>query len=113
MCQQAALTTQGGMDTGTAITPATVAMDTNNLGQQDVIGCGPTAFRPSTPSIIAGRRDAEDDAHLTDWIIVAAIFDEAESHVRVPAKIAIDFFKISRSIRRRSFSRLSWAISEA
>src|SRR5437899_8474511 len=39
--------------------------------------------------------------------------DEAEAHVRVPAKIAIDFFKMSRSMRSRSFSWRSRAISEA
>jgi hypothetical protein len=101
------------MDTGAAITPATVAMHTNDLGQQDTIGGDPTALRPSAPSVIAGRRDAENGAHLADRVIVAAIFDEAESHVRVPAKIAIDFFKMSHSIRKRSFSRFVWAIWEA
>ncbi|SDF84527.1 hypothetical protein SAMN05216337_107818 [Bradyrhizobium brasilense] len=38
---------------------------------------------------------------------------EAESHVRVPAKIAIDFSKMSRSMRSRSFSRCKRAISAA
>src|SRR5512146_2121346 len=51
----AALTTQGGMDTGAAITPAAVAMNTNDLGQQDAIGCGSTALRPRAPGVIAGR----------------------------------------------------------
>jgi hypothetical protein len=46
-------------------------------------------------------------------VVGAAIFDEAESHVRVPAKIAIDFFKMSRSMRSRSFSRCKREISAA
>src|SRR5947209_16577916 len=44
---------------------------------------------------------------------VAVVFDEAEAHVRLPAKTAIDFFKMSRSRRNRSFSWRSRAISEA
>jgi hypothetical protein len=41
------------------------------------------------------------------------ILDEAKTHVRGPAKIAIDFFKMSRSMRSRSFSWRSRAISAA
>ncbi|MGY4257852.1 hypothetical protein ACVI1L_004920 [Bradyrhizobium sp. USDA 4516] len=41
------------------------------------------------------------------------ILDEAEPLVRVLAKIAIDFFKMSRSMRSRSFSSRSRAISAA
>jgi hypothetical protein len=109
----AALCPQDRMNTRAAITPAAVAMHTNDFGYQKAIDRNPAALRPRAPSVIAGRRDTKDRAHLAHRVIVAAIFDEAESHVRVPAKIAIDFFKMSRSIRSRSFSRLSWAISEA
>lgn len=41
------------------------------------------------------------------------VLDEAEAHVRVPAKIAVDFFRMSRSMRSGSFSSRSRAISEA
>lgn len=44
---------------------------------------------------------------------VAVVLNEAEAHVRVPAKIAIDFFKTSRYMRSRSFSWRSRAISPA
>ena len=44
---------------------------------------------------------------------VLMVLDEAEAHVRVPAKIPIDFLKMSRSMRSRSFSWRSFAISEA
>jgi hypothetical protein len=51
--------------------------------------------------------------HQPYRIGITVVLDEAEAHVRVPAKIAIDFFKMSRSIRSRSFSWRSRAISEA
>lgn len=41
------------------------------------------------------------------------VLNEAEAHVRVRAKIAIDSFKMSRPLRSRSFSWRSRAISEA
>lgn len=42
------------------------------------------------------RQDAEHVAQERHQIIGAAIFDEAEGHVRVPAKIVIDFLRNSR-----------------
>src|ERR1700676_1093904 len=77
------------------------------------IGGGAPALRARAPGIIAGRRDPEHVAQDRHRVVGAAIFDEAESHVRTPAKIAIDFFKMSRSMRSRSFSRCKRAISAA
>src|ERR1700687_3967157 len=77
------------------------------------IGDGSPALRARAPGIIAGRRDPEHVAQDRHRIVDAAIFDEAESHFGTPAKIAIDFFKISRSMRSRSFSRCKRAISAA
>src|SRR6202008_5200689 len=71
------------------------------------------AHRAIAPGVIAGWRDLEHGTHQPHWIGVAVVLNEAEAHVRVPAKIAIDFFKMSRSMRRRSFSWRSRAISEA
>jgi len=82
-------------------------------GDKLTVGDRSLALRPGAPSIIAGRRDTEHVTHQRHGIVGAAIFDEAESHVRVPAKIAIDFFKMSRSMRSRSFSRCKRAISAA
>jgi hypothetical protein len=49
---------------------------------------------------MAGRRDLEHRPHQPYLITVAVVLDEAETYVRVPAKIAIDFFlKMSRSMR--------------
>src|SRR6266850_2323539 len=104
---------QLGMDPWAAITLSIVAMDTPDLAQQVTIDDRALAFRARAPGVVAGRRDAEHGAHDPHRIVDAAILDEAESHVRTPAKIAIDFFKMSRSIRSRSFSRCRRAISAA
>jgi len=47
---------------------------------------------PRAPGTIAGLRYPQHLAQDPHRVFSAAIFDEAESHVRVPAKIAIDFF---------------------
>ena len=94
------------MDTRAAIASAGVAMDPPDVVNELTIGGGSRALRARAPGIIAGRRDPEHVAHDRHRIVVAVILDEAESHVRAPAKIAIDFFKMSRSMRSRSFSSL-------
>ena len=66
-----------------------------------------------TPCIIAGRRDGEHIAQDRHRIVGAAIFNEAKSYVHVPAKIAIDVFEMSRSMRNRSFSRCKRVIFAA
>jgi hypothetical protein len=60
------------------------------------VGGRSPALRARAPGIIAGRRDPEHVAHDRHRVVGAAIFNEAESHVRVPAKIAIDFLRNSR-----------------
>src|SRR5665213_1019206 len=107
----AALRRQLNMDTRAAIASAGVAMDPLDVVDEVTIGGGPPALRTRAPSIIAGRRDLERATHDPHRVIGAVIFDEAEPHVRTPAKIAIDFFKMSRSSRSRSFSCCKRAIS--
>ena len=109
----AALSLQLGMDTRAAIASAGVAMDLLDVVDQLTIGGRSLALRARAPSIIAGRRDSEHVAQDRHRIVGAAIFDEAESQFGPPAKIAIDFFKMSRSMRSRSFSRCRRAISAA
>jgi hypothetical protein len=108
-----ALGLQLDMDTRAAIASACVAMDSLDVVDELTIGGRSSALWAQAPSIIAGRRDIEDAAHDRHRVIGTAIFDESESHVRVPAKIAIDFFKMSRSMRSRSSSRCKRAISAA
>lgn len=43
---------------------------------------------------MAGRRDLEHGAHQPHRVGIAMVLDEAEAHVRVSAKIAIDFLNI-------------------
>src|ERR1700732_3137694 len=109
----AALGPQFGMDARAAIASACVAMDPLDVVDEVTIGGGSPALRTRAPGIIAGRRDTEHVAQDRHRIVSAAIFDEAESHFGTPAKIAIDFFKMSRSMRNRSLSRCKRAISAA
>src|SRR6202023_1095130 len=97
-----ALGPQLGMDARAAIASAGVAMDPLDVVDEVTIGGGSPALRARAPGIIAGRRDTEHVAQDRHRIVSAAIFDEAESHFGTPAKIAIDFFKMSRSMRNRS-----------
>jgi hypothetical protein len=99
-----ALNLQLGMDARAAIASAGVAMDLLDVVNDLTVGRGSPALRARAPGIIAGRRDPEHVAQDRHGVVGAAIFDEAESHVRTPAKIAIDFFKMSRSMRKRPFS---------
>src|SRR4030088_3114905 len=109
----AALSVQLDMDTRATIPSVGVAMNPLDVVHEVTIGGGSPALRARAPSIIAGRRDTEHDTHDRHRVVGAAIFDEAEPHVRTPAKIAIDFFKMSRSMRKRSFSRCKRATSAA
>src|SRR3954449_5860299 len=100
-----ALGPQLGMNPRAAIASACVAVYPFDVVDEVTIGDRSTALRARAPGIIAGRRDPEHVAQDRHGIVGAAIFDETESHFGAPAKIAIDFFKMSRSIRSRSFSR--------
>lgn len=102
-----------GMDAGTAVAPAAVLMDLPDRGQEAGIGFGPLTHRAIAPDVIAGRRDLEHGTHQPYRIGLAVVFDEAEVHIQIPAKIAIDPSKMSRSMRNRSFSWCRRAISEA
>jgi hypothetical protein len=109
----AALGLQFDMDARAAIASTGVAMDPLDVVDEFTIGGRASALRARAPGIIAGRRYFEHLAQHPHRIISAAIFDEAKSHFGTPAKIAIDFFKMSRSMRSRSFSRCKRAISAA
>src|ERR1700681_1687047 len=109
----AAPSLQLDMDARAAVASAGVAMDPLDVVDQLTIGGRSPALRPRAPGIIAGRRYPEHLAQDPHRVISAAIFDEAKSHFGTPAKITIDFFKMSRSMRSRSFSRCKRAISAA
>jgi len=75
------------------------------------------AFGLATSGIIPRRRGAHDVAHHiahdANRECLAPICDEAEFDPGAAGKIRGVFFKISRSMRRRSFSRRGRAISAA
>src|ERR1700676_4961190 len=88
-------------------------MDPPDLGQQGAIGHLAQTFRPATPCIIPRRRDAHHIAHDANREPLALILDEAEFHLGASEKMRSVFFRISRSMRRRSFSRRRRAFSAA
>jgi hypothetical protein len=88
-------------------------MEAPYLGQQSAIGRLAWAFRPATPSIIPRRRDAHDIAQDANRKRLALVLDEAEFHFGGSEKMRSVFFRISRSMRRRSFSRRRRAFSAA
>src|SRR5437899_9706531 len=83
---------QRGLDPWAAIASAAVLMDLSDRSQEHGIGSRACAHRTLAPGVIAGRRDLEHGAHQPHRVGIAMVLDEAEAHVRVPAKIAIDFF---------------------
>ena len=63
--------------------------------QERSIGFGLLTQGAIALGLIANRRDLEHGAHQPHRIGIAVVFDEAEAHVRVPAKIAIDFLYVA------------------
>src|SRR4029077_7383502 len=109
----AALGLQLDMDTRAAVASGRVTMDPLDVIDELTVGGRSRALRARAPGIITGWRYIEHVAQDPHRVVGAAIFDEAKPHFGTPAKIAIDFFKMSRSIRSRSFSRCKRAISAA
>ena len=67
-------------------------------------------YRPRC-AVWTRRRDAHHIAHDANRECLALIRDEAEFHLGASEKICSVFFRISRSMRRRSFSRRRRAFS--
>jgi hypothetical protein len=104
---------QGRVNPGRAIAAAMCHMDPPDLSQQGEIGHLAQTFRPATPGIIPRRRDAQHIAHDPNRERLALVRDEAEFHLGASEKMRSVFFGISRSMRRRSFSRRRRAFSAA
>jgi hypothetical protein len=91
---------------------------TRLMSSKLTIGGGSLALWALPPSIVASRHDAEHAALDLHRIVRASKISYAssgltESHFGTPAKIVINFFRISRSRRSRSLSRCKRAISAA
>src|SRR6202051_3262167 len=67
----------------------------------------------SAPCIVAAGRDLKHAAHEPDRPRAGVIADEREPHLGTSAKMPMAFFRTSRSMRVRSRSRFSRAISAA
>jgi hypothetical protein len=104
---------QGRMDSRPAIAPAMCQMEAPDLGEQGAIGRLARAFWPAAPGIKSRRRDAHHVAQDANRERLALILDDAEFHFGGSEKMRSVFFKISRSMRRRSFSRRRRAFSAA
>src|SRR5881392_241430 len=106
-----ALGTQLGMNTRCPISAAVLRMNPPDIDQQLAIGVLARALWLRTPSVEAGRRHAQGIAHDAHRPDIPVVLDQAEPHLGGSEKMATAFFKMSRSMRRRSFSRRSRAIS--
>ena len=104
---------QGRVDSRRAIAAAMGQMKAPDLGEQGAIGCLAWAFGPTAPGIIPRRRDAHHVAQDANRERLALILDDAEFHFGGSEKMRSVFFKISRSMRKRSFSRRRRAFSVA
>src|SRR4051812_36330172 len=105
--------TQFGMNTWCPIAASMGGMNPPDIAQQLAIGDLARAFWPGSPSVIARRRYTERIAHDAHRPDIPLILDQAEPHLGGSKKMATAFFKMSRSMRSRSFSRRSREISAA
>ena len=87
----------------------------NSSGEPGIFSCmlGHLAV---FPGIIATLRDIQYLTEQTDRVLLAVLGDELEGYTWLREKMPIAFFRISRSCRSNSFSRLrrrsssSWSI---
>jgi hypothetical protein len=101
------------MHPGAAVASAMPGMEAPHLHQQVPVGGCSRTLRAITPGIVAAWRHLEHAAHGTHRPNAAVLVDEGEPHFGVSEKMPMAFFKMSRSMRVRSSSRFSRAISAA
>ena len=98
-------------DPRTAVAPLHLPLNLADLLGQDAIGFHAIAQRPRTPGVVTGPRHLQHPAHRGHAPDAGMRLDKGESHRLSLAKKAVAFFRISRSSRSRSFSRLSSALA--
>ena len=86
-------------------------MGPRDLGQQGARLATLRGFRAGHVSHNSPRRDAHHIEHDANRKRLALVLDETEFHFGASEKMRKVFFKISRSMRRRSFSRRRRAFS--
>src|SRR5207237_10472498 len=90
-----------------AVPSPTLSMDGGDLHGQPLIDVGPRRRRPRLPRIAPRPGDPEHLAQRRHGEAGLLRRDEGELHSLSLAKKAVAFFRMSRSIRRRLFSRRS------
>ena len=107
-----ALSPQRLIDLGTARSAFTGLVGGLNGRIQTTVFLGPTTGRPFLPGIESTARHLQYVAPLLNTPLGAVLLNETVARYRLSEKMAKAFLKISRSRRRRSFSRYrsrSWA----
>src|SRR5271156_2895101 len=93
------------MDARRTIGPAALGVDQADVVEQCAVGRGAAALGSITPGVVAAGRQAQDRAHHPNRPDAAMLIDEPELHREAAPKMSAAFFKMSRSMRSRSFSR--------
>ena len=88
---------QFGMNPWAAINPSAGLVDAPDLLQQFAVALRSRALGTLSPGIIATWRNAQQAAHQTNWIVIAATVNAGVSHFDCLAKYAAASFKKSRS----------------
>ena len=106
---------QLGMHAQAAIAAVTDRMNGANFGAAYAVGSGTRALCPLRPGIAAAAAHAQHFAHDPDREVGDVVANDGITHLRSVAlpKMSAARFKVSHSIRSRSFSRRSCAISAA
>jgi hypothetical protein len=92
------LRAERSMHTGTAVAPSAIAMNATDFLDQLAIGGRSHAFRSRSPRVVAAGTNVQHFAHHTHWERRSLVMDKAKSHFGGPEKMAMAFFKMSRSI---------------
>src|SRR5210317_42032 len=100
-------------DLRAAVAPLALLIDFANLSIQSLIIKLASTRLAFQPSVISTARHLKDSAHLQYTPNRAVLAYEPEYRCGSVEKMATAFFKISRSRRSRSFSRLSRRISSS
>src|SRR3569832_789976 len=107
------LGSQGHVHPRAAVATLVTSMEPLHRLQQAPVRHRPLALRPRPPGVIATGGHPEHAAHEPHRPGAGMLLDEAKPHFGTSAKMPMAFFKMSRSMRVRSSSRRSRAISAA
>jgi len=92
------LSAERSMHTWAAIATSAIAMNATDILDQLAIGSGSHAFRSPSPRVVAAGTDVQHFAHHAHWERRSLVVDKAKSHFGGLEKMAMAFFKMSRSI---------------